>query len=109
MRNKVTAGILSLMLGGIGIHKFYLGKFGQGIIYFLFCWTIIPLILSIIEGIKILTMTEEQFAVNYNSGVMAAPASPVNVADEIEKLFRLKESGAITPAEYEAKKTNLLA
>lgn len=32
-----------------------------------------------------------------------------NVFEKIEKLAKLKETGAITPAEYEAKKTELLA
>lgn len=26
MKNKTTAGLLALFLGGIGVHKFYLGK-----------------------------------------------------------------------------------
>jgi len=27
-KNKVTAGILGILLGGIGVHKFYLGRVG---------------------------------------------------------------------------------
>ena len=26
MKNKTTAGVLALLLGGLGIHKFYLGN-----------------------------------------------------------------------------------
>jgi TM2 domain-containing membrane protein YozV len=109
MKNRTTAGIFALILGGLGVHKFYLGKTGQGIIYLLFCWTFIPAIIALIEGIKFLTMSDEQFAVQYNSGVMQGTANPVNVADEIEKLHKLKESGAITEAEYNTKKSKLLA
>lgn len=29
MKNKNTAGILALFLGGVGMHKFYLGKWGR--------------------------------------------------------------------------------
>ena len=39
---KVSKGLyiaLCLFLGGVGIHKFYAGKGGQGILYALFCWT----------------------------------------------------------------------
>ncbi len=48
--NKVTYGLLAIFLGGIGVHKFYSGKTGMGILYLLFCWTMIPEIIGIIEG-----------------------------------------------------------
>ena len=32
-RNRVVAIILCLLLGMLGIHKFYLGKNGQGVLY----------------------------------------------------------------------------
>ena len=47
--NKAVYCLLAFFLGGLGIHKFYVGKIGMGILYVLFCWTYIPLILSIIE------------------------------------------------------------
>ena len=64
-KSKTTAGILAILLGGIGIHKFYLGKIGIGIIYILFCWTYIPAILGIIEGITYLTASDEKFYQKY--------------------------------------------
>ena len=64
-RNRVGAALFALLLGGIGIHKFYLGKIGQGILYLLFCWTFIPLAISLIEGIVYLTMSDEDFAAKY--------------------------------------------
>ena len=33
MKNKTTAGILAILLGCLGIHKFYLGNNKGGIIY----------------------------------------------------------------------------
>lgn len=33
VKSKITAGILAILLGGLGIHKFYLGKTGMGILY----------------------------------------------------------------------------
>lgn len=41
--------------GGLGIHKFYAGKIGMGILYILFCWTTIPGIIGLIEGIIAVT------------------------------------------------------
>ncbi len=66
MKNKLIAALLALFLGGIGIHKFYLGKGGQGILYLLFCWTFIPGIIAFIECIIYLTMSEEKFNQKFN-------------------------------------------
>lgn len=64
-KNKIVAGILALFLGGIGAHKFYLGRIGQGILYLLFCWTGIPAVLGLIEGIIYLISSDENFAMKY--------------------------------------------
>lgn len=40
-----------LFLGWAGIHKFYAGRIGAGIVYLLFCWTGIPAIIAFIEFI----------------------------------------------------------
>lgn len=61
-KNRMTAAILALFLGGLGIHKFYLGKTFQGILYIVFCWTFIPSLVGFIEGIVYLTKTDSSFA-----------------------------------------------
>ncbi len=53
--NKVVYAILTLLLGTIGINKFYAGKVKAGILNIVFCWTLIPTILSIAEFITVLT------------------------------------------------------
>jgi TM2 domain-containing membrane protein YozV len=63
--NKVTAGVLGILLGGFGAHKFYLGQIGMGILYLVFCWTGIPSIIGLIEGIIYLTMQDQDFAQKY--------------------------------------------
>ena len=60
-KNKNEAGILAIVLGGFGMHKFYLGKYGQGLIYAAFCWSFIPALIGIAEGIHFLTESQEQF------------------------------------------------
>lgn len=65
IKNKLVAGLLALLLGGIGVHKFYLGQSGKGVIYLIFCWTYIPAILGFIEGITILTSNDENFQIKY--------------------------------------------
>lgn len=61
-KSHIVAGILALFLGGLGIHKFYMGKIGLGILYLLFCWTFIPGIIGFIEGIIYLFDSDEKFA-----------------------------------------------
>jgi len=64
-KNKIVAALLAIFLGGFGIHKFYLGKTAQGVIYLIFFWTFIPAIVGFIEGIIYLTKSDEDFARAY--------------------------------------------
>ncbi len=64
-KNKVTAALLAILLGGIGAHKFYLQQIGIGVIYLLFSWTGIPLIIGVIEGPMLLGMKDEDFTAKY--------------------------------------------
>ncbi|KAB8029808.1 TM2 domain-containing protein [Fluviispira multicolorata] len=66
-KSKVIAAIFALFLGGLGIHKFYLGKKGQGVLYILFCWTFIPAFIALIEGVLYLIMSDEKFNAKYNN------------------------------------------
>ncbi|MBM7661488.1 TM2 domain-containing membrane protein YozV [Bacillus mesophilus] len=65
MKSRVVAGVLGILLGNFGIHKFYLGKIGMGILYLAFFWTGIPGIIGLIEGILYLVKTEEEFQAKY--------------------------------------------
>ena len=60
-KNKVVAGLLAIFLGGLGIHKFYLGQNFQGVIYLLFSWTLIPAVIGFFEGIIYLLNSESSF------------------------------------------------
>jgi TM2 domain-containing membrane protein YozV len=76
-KNKIAAGLLAIFLGGLGIHKFYLGNSTQGIIMLLcsifgfilfFIPTIIISIIAFIEGIIYLTKSDDDFAEIYVEG-----------------------------------------
>lgn len=53
--NKTLYAILTILLGTFGVNKFYARNFKAGIVRLLFCWTLVPTILSIAEFITILT------------------------------------------------------
>jgi TM2 domain-containing membrane protein YozV len=64
-KSRIAAAILAFFLGGLGIHKFYLGRPVWGILYLLFFWTFIPAIIAFIEFIVYLCMSDEAFAAKY--------------------------------------------
>jgi TM2 domain-containing membrane protein YozV len=66
-RNRLVAALFALVLGGLGIHKFYLGRVGLGLLYLLFCWTFIPTIIGFIEGIVLLASGEAEFLRKYGT------------------------------------------
>ena len=68
---KIPAGILAILLGGLGIHKFYLGYTKEGVIMLLvtvltfgFGAALMGLI-ALIEGILYLTKPDDQFVATY--------------------------------------------
>jgi TM2 domain-containing membrane protein YozV len=64
-KNKSTAALLGILLGGFGAHKFYLGQPVAGLFYLIFIWTWLPVIIGFFEGISYLAMSDEQFAAKY--------------------------------------------
>ena len=68
---KILAGILAIVLGALGIHKFILGYVKEGVIMLLV--SVISLgmlawvmgIIGLIEGILYLTKSDEEFVQTY--------------------------------------------
>jgi len=54
-----------MLLGGLGVHKFYLNKPGAGVLYLLFCWTFIPAVIGFLEGLTYLSMSDKSFESKY--------------------------------------------
>ena len=59
---QTTAAILNILLGDFGVGHFYTGQTLRGVLDIIFCWTGIPAIIGLIEGIIWLTDTEEEWA-----------------------------------------------
>ena len=69
---KIPAGILAILLGGLGIHKFYLGYTKEGVIQLILGLACgIGSVIGIIEGIIYLTKSDEEFAATYVAGKKA--------------------------------------
>lgn len=66
MKEKNVAGILALFLGGLGVHRFYLGQTGLGIFYLIFCWFPVIWIVGLIDAIAFFSMDQEVFDRKYN-------------------------------------------
>jgi TM2 domain-containing membrane protein YozV len=70
MRNKNAAGLFAIFLGWAGVHRFYLGQVGLGVLYVIltiFSLGVISGILSLIDAIVFFSMDEEKFDFKYNS------------------------------------------
>ncbi len=71
---KVLAGILGIVLGGFGVHKFILGYNTEGIIMVVVWFvglflcgipSLIVQVIGIVEGIMYLTKSDEEFVQTY--------------------------------------------
>ena len=77
-KNKFLASFLAFFFGGLGAHKFYLGKYGWGLLYALFPFfsitlavctdsegifmlSFLPSFVSIVESVMYLCMSNEDF------------------------------------------------
>jgi TM2 domain-containing membrane protein YozV len=68
---KVAAGILAILLGWVGVHKFYLGYTTPGILMLVVgvCTGFtVSSIIGIVEGIIYLTKSDEEFYRTYQVG-----------------------------------------
>ncbi len=71
---KLVAGILAILVGSLGIHKFYLGYQKAGIIMLLVsvvsCGFLAAVVwvIALVEGITYLTKSDEDFVATYVNG-----------------------------------------
>ena len=122
-KDKLVAGILGIIVGGLGIHRFYLGFVGIGIAQIIV--TLITFgvgaIWGFIEGILILVQddwTDAQGrplkgneATNYLSNPSAQFASQQQSGDrvsQLKELGELKKSGVLTEDEFAREKQKIL-
>lgn len=110
MKDKTTAVILSALLGGLGIDRFYLGYTGMGVLKLLtggvfgVLWIID--IINIATG-KLQPADGSGYSEDYGANSM--PATTVtDPYEELKKLAQLKEQGILTEEEFAKMKSNCL-
>ncbi len=68
-QKKIIAAILAIFLGGLGLHKFYLGYVVAGLIQLVLSFFFgIGGIIGLIEGIMYLVKTDDEFEAVYVNG-----------------------------------------
>ncbi len=67
-KEKTIAGILGILLGGLGVHHFYLGSTTAGVIELIatICTCGLAGLVGIVEGVLLLVMNDEEFNARYN-------------------------------------------
>ncbi len=115
MKDRSVAIILCFFMGFWGIHKFYLGKITEGVIYLLFCWTFIPGIIAFFEFLGLCFMSDREFNARFNyseANLLDRSGTPAkSLQDTTSTLYELKklyEAGIITAEEYEVKRRKML-
>jgi TM2 domain-containing membrane protein YozV len=68
-RNKIVAALLAFFLGMLGIHRFYLGRTGTGVLMLVLSATVIGLFVTglwaFVDMIRYLFMSDSEFAQRY--------------------------------------------
>jgi TM2 domain-containing membrane protein YozV len=67
-KEKTVAGILGILLGGFGVHHFYLGSTTSGVIVLALSVITCGIggLVGVVEGVMILIMSDEEFNQRYN-------------------------------------------
>jgi len=67
--DKLVAALLAFFLGTLGVHRFYLGRIGSGIVMLLLTCTVVGLIVTfpwaLIDMVRYLVMSDREFAERY--------------------------------------------
>lgn len=64
-KDRTVAIVLAFLLGGIGVHRFYLGNIWLGLLYLVFCWTLIPAVIATVEGVIFISTSDVEFQRKY--------------------------------------------
>jgi TM2 domain-containing membrane protein YozV len=116
---------LAVLLAGLGVvtplsglHKFYLGQPGWGVLYLLLGLTPIPKVACAIDGVMLLTQSMDDFTHRWSQPLSDSrtsgsgtplDATQVNALGvALRELDALRQEGLISELEFEQKRRQLL-
>ncbi len=119
-KDWIVTLLFSIFLGGLGIHRFYVGKIGTGILWLLTggclgIGALVDIILIATEnftdehGLPVVQDSRKYPNYAYSGAYNATKAPREDVLDQLEKLAKLRDSGVISQEEFEQKKAILMA
>ena len=125
MKDRTTAGILAIFLGGFGVHWFYLEQKDKATKYLLISLLTFGVgamvigVLSIIDAVHFFGMTDEAFQAEYCGGsdvqsgntkisVATETKSSTSKYDELKQAKELLDQGVITDEEFADIKRKIL-
>lgn len=73
-KSRTTAILLAFFVGMFGVHHLYLGNRRRSLYYLAFFWTLLPILVAWIEGIRWVLMTEEDFERRVTKGSITISA-----------------------------------
>lgn len=116
-KSKLTAILLSIFTGGLGIDRFYLGYTGSGVAKLLTAgglgiWSLIDLIMICTGSLRPADGSPWEEEVQQSQSPAGAQTNATNAAandlDALERLAKLHEQGVLTDEEFEQKKQMIL-
>ena len=70
-RNRIMAALLAFFLGTLGVHRFYVGRTGSGIVMLVLTCTVVGLLVTgpwaFVDFIRYLVMSDRDFARRYGT------------------------------------------
>ena len=94
-KNKTVAALLAIFFGTLGVHKFYLNRSSAGVFYIFLTFVMynvyrlpISFFLSIIDAIRLFSMSEEEFDNKYNRYVRKRHSRRSNRRPDFSKKSR---------------------
>ena len=117
MKNKFIAGALGVVLGGLGVHRFYINDIKGGLLYLVMCFFTsgLTFIFGWAEAILFFCLKDEAFEEYISKWQKKKKPIPVVIEtsgvskiEQLETLYKMKFEGKITDEEFKNLKKEIM-